>query len=116
MIVWANGIWFEHIDVQFLTVHWVVVANDWLQLISITETIKKSWFRRYCIGDDNVDVSGIGMTVGGRHAKMIENFYFCLFSLEKKQNNLFQYILQEFVAKINFWIRLLPWSVTNILP
>jgi hypothetical protein len=42
-----------------------------LQFNSIIETISKSWFRRNWIGDDNVDAPGISVTVGEKHATII---------------------------------------------
>jgi hypothetical protein len=69
IIVESVRIWYEQTEVQFFIVHWVVVDNEWLQFNSIIETIEKSWLRWNWIGDDRLDVPGISVTVGWKHAE-----------------------------------------------
>ncbi len=67
----SNSISFVQFKLQFLIVHWVSIDNESLQFNWIIEIISKSWLRRNSIGDNNVDAPGISVTVGDKHAKII---------------------------------------------
>ncbi len=69
IIVESVRIWYEQTEVQFFIVHWVIVDNESLQFNPIIETIEKSWLRWNWIGDDRLDVPGMSVTVGWKHAK-----------------------------------------------
>ena len=63
----------EQTDVQLAIDHCVVMASEMLQFKSMRELMKKSWFRRYCRGDDSEEVLGISMMTGEEQPERHEN-------------------------------------------
>ena len=59
----------EHMNVQLLMVHWVMVESELLQFKSIRELMKKSSFIRYSRGDATEEVLGIKVTIGAEQSK-----------------------------------------------
>ena len=58
-----------HVEVQLVIDQWVVMAREVLQLRSMRELMKKSWFRRYCSGDAREEVLGMRMMAGGEQPR-----------------------------------------------
>ena len=67
-------IWDKQIKVQFLILHSVIVARELLHFSWMYELMKKSWFRRNCIGDNNVDELGIRIIAGAKQSKFKKIF------------------------------------------